>query len=501
MIKITGKNFIAGERSSKGNDLYASFNPKTLEETNVKFTDATKEEIENALNKAEEAFDNISKEKIPVFLKEISKQIMKLGDQLLETADIETSLGIPRLVNERKRTCNQLKAFADYIKKDGYLEISLDKKDSKRTPPKPDIRRMLIPIGPVVVFPASNFPFAFGVCGGDTTSALAAGCPVVVKAHPSHPMTSELFVYAVNKAIDTCDFPKGIFSMIHGKNVEVSKQLVLHPKAEAIGFTGSLSAGRAIYNLAASREKPIPVFAEMGSINPIFIWDIKDDTSEQIASSITLGTGQFCTKPGVIFVKEKESEKLINSVIEKIKEKNPGLLLNENIRENLLETVNKTKETNNVELLFGGCRIENKNAFENTVFVTNSKTFLNDKNIQKEHFGPVVIFVKCKDNNEFLEIAKNLEGQLTGTIHVKDKNIKEIKTLFSSLTKKVGRIIINGVPTGVEVCESMNHGGPYPATTSIHFTSVGMYAVKRFLRPIAFQNTPKKLLPEELKKE
>lgn len=500
MIKITGKNFIAGEESSKGNKLYTSFNPKTLEEINLKFTDAAKEEIDKALAKAEEAFDNISKEKIPVFLKEISKQIMKLGDQLLETADIETALGIPRLINERKRTCNQLEAFAEYIKKDEYLEISIDKKDSKRTPPKPDIRRILIPIGPVAVFPASNFPFAFGVCGGDTASALAAGCPVVVKAHPSHPMTSELFTYAVNKAIDVCGFPKGVFSMIHGKNVEVSKQLVLHPKVEAIGFTGSQSAGRAIYNLAAKREKPIPVFAEMGSINPIFIWDMQEDTSEQLASSITLGTGQFCTKPGIIFVKEKESEKLINSVSEKIKEKNPGLLLNENIRETLLKTVNKTKETNDVELLFGGCKIENKNAFENTIFVTNSKTFLNNKNIQKEHFGPVAIFVKCKDNNDFVEIVKHLEGQLTGTIHVDDKNIKEIKILFSALTKKVGRIIINGIPTGVEVCKSMNHGGPYPATTSIHTTSVGMYAIKRFLRPIAFQDTPKYLLPEELRK-
>jgi len=498
MIKVTGKNFIAGEKSAKGKNSYSSTNPKTLEKSKIKFVDATIDEINKALSKSEEAFDQIPKEKIPVFLKEISKQIMKLGDQLLQVGDFETALGITRLTNERKRTCNQLEAFADFIKKDSYLELSIDTKDAKRTPPKPDIRRMLIPIGSVVVFPASNFPFAFGVCGGDTASALAAGCPVVVKSHPSHPMTSELFAYAVNKAIEICNFPKGVFSMIHGKKVQVSKELVLHPKVEAIGFTGSLSAGRAIYDLAATREKPIPVFAEMGSINPIFVIKIRSDTAEQIASSITLGTGQFCTKPGVVFVKEKDSKQLIKDVVNKLKEKSSGVLLNENIRKGLLQIVDKTKETKNVDILLGGCEIKNKNSFENTVFVTNSKTFLKNKNIQKEHFGPVAIFVKCKDNKDFIEIAKNLQGQLTGTIHLDDEDIKDIKPLFSEIIKKVGRIIINGVPTGVEVCKSMNHGGPYPATTSIHFTSVGMYSIKRFLRPIAFQNIPEKLLPKEL---
>ena len=497
MIPLTGHNLIAGKPSSNGKNSYQSTNPRTQEKNPVVFTDATHDEINEAVQKAEDAFENVPKEKISDFLKEVSRQILHLGDQLLEVADSETALGITRLIGERTRTCNQLDAFADFIQDTSYKEIVIEKADAKRTPPKPDIRRMLIPIGPVVVFPASNFPFAFGVCGGDTASAWAAGCPVIVKAHPSHPQTSELFAHAVNKAIDLCNFPKGYFSLIHGKHVEVSKELVLHPDVEAVGFTGSRRAGRAIFDLASHRERPIPVYAEMGSINPVFVLTINEDTAEQLANAITLGVGQFCTKPGVIFIK-KETDSLIDQVVEKLQAKEPGVLLNENVKSNLINIVSKTKNIDTVEVLLGGHEIPHNLSFENTVFVTDSLTYQKNTVLHQEHFGPVALFVRCNGDDDLLNIAKNLEGQLTATIHVGSSEIKQAKPLVLELTKKVGRLIINGVPTGVEVCTAMNHGGPYPATTALHTTSVGMYAIKRFLRPLAFQNTPMELLPSEL---
>lgn len=491
MKKITGNNYIACKKTSEGSKKYHSTNPKTLEKSKTSFTDATQKEINKAVEKAEKALKEIKQEKIPVFLKEISKEIQKLGDQLIEITDQETALGENRLKNERTRTCDQLNMFADFIEQKKHQEII--KENST-----PDVRRMLIPIGPVAVFPASNFPFAFGILGGDTASALAAGCPVIVKAHPSHPKTSELFAQAAFKAIQKTNFPKGTFSMIHGKNTEVSKKLILHPKIQSIGFTGSLSAGRKIYNLAATREKPIPVYAEMGSINPIFITHINKNTAEQIADSITLGVGQFCTKPGLVFT-TKKTESIIPEIVERIKNKKTGTLLNQNIKNNLVKKVEYTKKIQNLTVLTGGSEVKNKLCFQNTIILTDKKTYIKNKKLKEEHFGPVAIFVKCKDNTDFVEVAEKLDGQLTSTIHMKNKDIKENKVLFDTLINKVGRIIINSVPTGVKVCPAMHHGGPYPATTDIRSTSVGMYAVKRFLRPVCFQDVPTELLPDFIK--
>ncbi len=493
MIKIKGKNFVACEQTSQGGNKYYSFNPKTAERTNIEFSDATEEEIDKSLNKAEASFKKTygySEEKKAFFLREVSKQIKNLGSQLIDIADWETALGSKRLENERTRTCSQLEKFADYIKKDTFLDITIEKNI--------DIKSMKIPIGPVVVFPASNFPFAFGVCGGDSASAWAAGCPVIVKAHPLHPQTSELFAHAVQKAIEKTNFPKGFFSMVHGKNVKISEKLILHPKVKAIAFTGSFEVGRKIFNLASTRQKPIPVYAEMGSTNPVFIVNFNKDTVNNLADSITLGDGQFCTKPGVIFVTE-ESKDIINQVVKEIKSKKPGFLLDKKILTGLIKRVNQTKKTGNVKLLTGGHRLKNSLGYEYTVFVTDSNTFLNNKNLHLEHFGPVAIFVKCKDISNFLEVIETLEGQLTGTIHMQKNDINRVKPLFEELSKKVGRIIVNGVPTGVKVCNAMIHGGPYPATTAPNSTSVGMKAIDRFLRPIAFQDIPEELLPEEIK--
>ena len=498
MIELTGKNFIATQPSAIGDHVNYAVDPKTQKKNGVGFVDATDSEIAAAFDNASESFETVSKNDLPLFLKEIAQQILSLGDQLIDVADGEIGLGAQRLINERKRTVDQLHAFAEYIQEGSFVEAIIDKDQNAIQGSKPDIRRMLFPIGPVAVFPASNFPFAFGVCGGDAASAWAAGCPVVVKAHPSHPQTSELFAHAVNNAIDICHLPKGMFSLLHGEQISVSKQLVLHPKLEAIGFTGSLSAGRAIYDLAATREKPIPVFAEMGSINPIFVVEKNDDTAQQLADSVTLGMGQFCTKPGVIFIKETDGD-LIEDVIKILREKQSSVLLNKSIQQGLVKRVDKTRDVDGVNMLLGGCSLEKNNSFENTVLVTTSVVFLESIRLQYEHFGPVVLFVKCASEDDFIEIADHLIGQLTATVHIDRKNIERVSRLFSVLRKKAGRLILNGVPTGVEVCTAMHHGGPYPATTSPHFTSVGMTAIKRFLRPVSFQNMPDELLPVELR--
>jgi len=503
MIKITGKNYIAGEKSSKGNNKYYTYNPKTKQKSNIKVTDATKKEINLAVKKAVDSFNKnryISTKKLSNFLKETSNQIIKLDNQLLEVAKWETALSIQRLKNERERTCKQLEMFADYISTEEHLEKIIDKK----IPKKIDIRRFLIPIGPVVIFPASNFPFAFGTCGGDTASALAAGCPVIIKTHPSHPQTSELFANAVYKSIEKTGLPNGFFSLIHGKNNEISNILVTNDNVEAIGFTGSLTAGRKLYDLASKRNKPIPVYAEMGSINPVFLTDKaiqnkKDKIAEMLTDSVTLGMGQFCTKPGVFFITEK-SKDFIDIFIKKIKSRNPETMLNKKISTGLIMLVNDIKKDKKVKLLIGGNKIDKINSFENTVFLTNSKNYIKNKNLHHELFGPIALFVLCKDFSEFIDIAKKLEGQLTSTIHLDKSDISDVELLIKFLEKKVGRIIFNGVPTGVEVCHSMQHGGPYPATTAQHTTSVGMQAVKRFLRPIAYQNCPVDLLPIFLKK-
>ncbi len=506
MINITGANYIAGNKSKKGKIKFTSFNPKENKKGKIDFFNATKEEIEKASKKAVESFEIVfdyNDKKIADFLKTLSEEIFNLGDQLIDVCNSETSLGENRLINERSRTCNQIEMFANYILKGSYVETIIDrKKDSQ-----PDIRRMLLPIGPVAVFPASNFPFAFGVCGGDTTSAFAAKCPVIVKAHPLHPKTSELFAKSVYRSIEKNNFPKGFFSLIHGSDKKVSEEIVLNSKIKAVGFTGSRFAGRAIYNLSIKRDEPIPVYAEMGSINPVLITKKAmkkrcNGLAENLANSITLGSGQFCTKPGLIFVNDdKYTDSFLNKIKELLEKKDPGILIHQRIKEGLKKKVSETKKISQVNLLLGGEEIKNKTSYQNTLFVADSKQFLSKKQIHKEHFGPVSFIVKCKDFDDFLEISDSLEGQLTATIHLEKKDYEKVKPLVKKLSNKVGRLIINGVPTGVRVCNAMQHGGPYPATTYPNTTSVGTQAIKRFLRPVAYQNFPDDLLPEKLRRD
>ena len=506
MINISGSNYIAGKKSKKGKEKFTSINPKTNKKGKINFYNATKEEIDKAVNEAEICFSevsNYSDKKIASFLKTLSKEIINLGNQLIDVCDKETALGENRLINERTRTCNQLEMFAEFVLDGSYLEAIADNKKEGQ----PDIRRMLLPLGTVAVFPASNFPFAFGVCGGDTASAFAAKCPVIVKAHPLHPETSELFSKAVYKSIEKNNFPKGFFSLVHGNKKKVGEQIVLNSKIKAVGFTGSASAGRALFDLASKRKVPIPVYAEMGSVNPIFITKKamekrNTELASEISASITLGSGQFCTKPGLIFLIDNSfSNIFIEKLSHLMKEKDPGILISNRIKKGLEKTVKVSNKIDGAELSFGGKPIKNKTSFQNTLFITDSKTFLKEKQIQKEHFGPAAFIVKCKNLDEFLKISEHLEGQLTATIDLERKDYKQIKPLLHMLKRKAGRLIINGVPTGVRVCNAMQHGGPYPATTYSNTTSVGMQAIKRFLRPVCFQDFPDELLPNELKRK
>jgi len=491
MIEISGKNYVAGTWSSSGTYTYKSMNPATGEKTTFSFVDATSEEINTSMKAASKALSEVKQDQLPGFLKEVSFQIMNLDDKLIKTANWETALGKQRLINERIRTMTQLEQFSEYISNNHYRDIV--------TSTQPALHRMQIPIGPVVVFPASNFPFAFGVCGGDTASAWAAGCPVVVKAHPSHPQTAEIFAQAVHRAIKKCVLPDGFFSLIHGHNVSISKELVLHPQTQAIGFTGSFTAGKAIYDLAYTRKHPIPVYAEMGSINPIFLIDISNDTIKSIIDSITLGVGQFCTKPGVVFIL-KQQNNIINKMINAINQKKTGILLNKQVKDKLIQQIKHIRNIKDVVLLTGGNPVKNACSFENTLFQTDAKTFLQHKELQSECFGPISIIVTCSTISQFTSIATNLDGQLSASIYVQPKHYTDAIALRDVLVQKVGRLIFNEVPTGVAVCEAMQHGGPFPATTAPYSTSVGMKAIYRFLRPIVFQNAPNQLLPVELSK-
>lgn len=510
-INILGKNLIAGRERNGGDETFTSVNPRTRTDGDVTFYNATPDEIDAAVLAADEAYyetRNYPIARLADFLDAVAEEIEALGDQLLETADTETALGIPRLTGERARTTGQLRAFGNLLREGSYVEAIVDTAMPDREPlPRPDIRRMQFPLGPVAVFSASNFPFAFAVAGGDTASAWAAGCPVVVKGHPGHPGTSELFGHAINRAIDKMQFPRGFFSLIQGSTAEVGQTLVLHPEIAAVGFTGSLAAGRAIYNTAASRERPIPVYAEMGSVNPIVILPgAVEARSEAIAdglvNSVTLGSGQFCTNPGIVLMLDgPETDQFIETVTQKMDEKAPGVLLNEKIESGLARTVATTLEHGEVKRLVGGTVIEDDAyCYSNTVLKTDGSAFMHEPDLQAEHFGPVTLFVVCESFEQLQEAIDYLHGNLTATVHAEDDEIELAGKLYNQLRETVGRLIWNGYPTGVEVVYAQQHGGPYPATTAPATTSVGMTAIKRFMRPVAFQNMPDALLPDALKR-
>jgi 2,5-dioxopentanoate dehydrogenase len=472
------------------------------------FKDATPHEIDQVLNTAWQAFHQYRKYSLKDrahFMRSIAAELENAGDELIQTAMKETNLPEVRLRNERARTMFQLTNYADACERGEWLEARIDTANTTKTPPKPDIRKMLIPLGPVVVFGASNFPFAYSTAGGDTACALAAGCPVIVKAHPAHAQTSELVAQAILKAADKCKMPKGVFAHVHGASQEVGKALVTHPHTKAVGFTGSYLGGKALFDWANQRKEPIPVFAEMGSVNPVFLFPEKlkqsaVEVAKSYAGSITLGVGQFCTNPGLIFgIEGDELEQFVATLGNEIKAVSPGTMLHPGISKNYAENRARALSQQQVQTVAISDAPPAANQGVPTIASASGEAFLNNPILHQEVFGPYSIVIRCKDKNELLEVVRHLEGQLTATLMATDKDILENEELVEAVKNICGRFIVNSVPTGVEVCLSMHHGGPFPATTDSRFTSVGADGIKRFARPMAYQNWSDNLLPEELK--
>ncbi|MEO6638313.1 MAG: aldehyde dehydrogenase (NADP(+)) [Ginsengibacter sp.] len=476
----------------------------------MNFKDATKDEIDNTMQNAWDAFHiyrKLSLKQRAAFMKAIAVELEACGDELIHIAMQETNLPEPRLKNERARTIFQLNNYADACEKGEWLEARIDTALPDRNPPRPDIRKMLVPLGPVVVFGASNFPFAYSTAGGDTACAFAAGCPVIVKAHPAHAETSEMVAGAILKAAANTNLPKGIFAHVHGNSFEAGQALVMHKYTKAVGFTGSTSGGKALFELANTREEPIPVFAEMGSINPVFLMPEKlkqsaADVAKIYAGSITLSVGQFCNNPGLIIGLDGDDlNEFIKALGKEIKQLPPATMLHPGIHKSYVEKRADALSQENVETI----SVSTIDAVENqgtpTIASASGQAFLNNPVLHKEVFGPYSIIIRCKDMAEMIEVAKHCEGQLTATLMATDDDILNNSTLVESVKNICGRFILNGVPTGVEVCLSMHHGGPYPATTDSRFTAVGADGIKRFARPVAFQNWPDLLLPDELKNE
>jgi NADP-dependent aldehyde dehydrogenase len=509
-MDLHGKNLIAGKASGTGATFRAE-NPVSGEELPPDFSEAAEAEIDEALKAADNSFSeyrDLAFARRAEFLEVIAQEITNLGPALISRAQAETALPEARLTGERGRTINQVLMFARLVREGSWVDARIDRAQPDRKPlAKPDLRRMLRPIGPVAVFGASNFPLAFSVAGGDTISALAAGNPVVVKAHPAHPGTSELAAQAILAAAQKTGMPRGVFSLVHGRTAEMALNLVRHPLTKAVGFTGSLKGGRALFDAAAARPEPIPVFAEMGSTNPVFLLPgaLSREAmklAEGLVQSVTLGVGQFCTNPGLVFgVQDPELEKFIASLGKLVSATAPGTMLYSGICERFGEGFKRVQSVAGVRLAGTSASRPEQGQAAAAVFATDARTFLQNDVLQEEMFGPSTIVVACNSAEHLEQIARQLPGQLTATVHGTEQDLVNHRTLLSILEQKAGRLIFNGFPTGVEVCASMHHSGPYPATTWPYFTSVGTAAIHRFARPVCFQNFPDAALPLELRKK
>jgi len=477
----------------------------------MEFKNATLPEIEAAVREAHVAFlsyKNLNGKKKGEFLRAIADEIEALGSSLIQTAMQETNLPEVRVVSERGRTTGHCRLFAQLVEEGSWVEARIDPAQPHRAPaPRPDLRKMLVPLGPVVVFGAANFPLAYSTAGGDTASALAAGCSVIVKAHPAHAGTSELVASAIRKAIIKTGMPQGVFQHVHGTGFEAGQALVKHPLAKAVGFTGSLAGGRALFDLANQRPEPIPVFAEMSSINPVYLLPESlaknfEKTALLLANSVTQGVGQFCTNPGLmIAVDNDDLKKYIKRLGEEIIKTPAGTMLHQGIANNYHKRMAESLAQKGVSIEAQATDAGNNRQGRATVVSVSAKDFLKNPLLAEEVFGPFSLIVKCADVNELNLLAARQHGQLTSSIIGEEAEIEKFQSLLNLLKEKAGRLIINGVPTGVEVVPSQNHGGPYPSTTDSRFTAVGTDAIKRFVRPVAFQNFPNSLLPEELKNE
>jgi alpha-ketoglutaric semialdehyde dehydrogenase len=506
-MTITGAAFINGLEERGNGAAFQAWSPQHGSHLDGAFHTVDDAQVARACLLAQAAFDSFrattSAERAR-FLETIAEQIVALGDALIARAMAESGLPRARLEGERGRTVGQLKLFADLLREGSWQDLRIDSALPDRAPlPRPDMRMRLIGVGPVAVFGASNFPLAFSVAGGDTASALAAGCPVVLKAHPAHPGTSELVARAVVKAVALCGLPAGVFSLLTGTGNALGQALVAHPAIQAAGFTGSRAGGLALMAVAASRPQPIPVYAEMSSINPLFLLPAAlSARAEQIgagfAASLTMGVGQFCTNPGLVLALDgPDLSRFIDSATTSLHAAPAGTMLTPGIAASYRGGVDALAGHAAVATLAQNAHEEGKGAA--ALFRTTGAAFLAEHALHGEVFGPSALVVVCRDVAELLAVTEVLEGQLTATLQIDEGDYAAAATLLPALERKVGRILVNGFPTGVEVSTAMVHGGPFPATSDGRSTSVGTGAILRYLRPVCYQNMPQALLPAVLR--
>ena len=496
-----GKHLVAGEWIGTEN----TFQSEPAHGEAHAFSVGTVDLVNKAAEQAEEAFWSFgysTREERAAFLDTIADEIEARAEAITAIGTSETGLPAARLEGERGRTTGQLRLFASHIRKGEYLDRRHDEALPNRKPlPRPDIRLMQRPIGPVAVFGASNFPLAFSTAGGDTASALAAGCPVVVKGHSAHPGTGEIIAEAVHAAIKKHKLHPGVFSLIQGGRRDVGTALVTHPLIKAVGFTGSLAGGRALFDLCVSRPEPIPFFGELGSVNPMFLLpEAVKARGEAIAKgwagSLTMGAGQFCTNPGIAVILGEQADAFAETARAALSEVGPQVMLTDGIAKAYRDGRDRVAAGAGVrEVLTSTCNLRNATPY---LFRVTAKDWLANHALSEEVFGPLGLIVTVDSTDDMIAVAKSFEGQLTATLHLDDADVDLGRKLLPVLERKAGRVLANGFPTGVEVCDAMVHGGPYPASTNFGATSVGTMAIRRFLRPVSYQNIPEGILPEDL---
>jgi NADP-dependent aldehyde dehydrogenase len=509
-MNLSGTSIIGSHRGASNGETLRGFNPATGEYLPPAYHSASSAEVDQAARLAHAAFAVYSQTtgaERARFLRRIAENIEGLGDELISRANQETGLPTPRLLTETARTCNQLRLFANLVEEGSWVDARIDHGDRDRQPlPKPDVRSMLRPLGPVVVFGASNFPLAFSVAGGDTASALAAGCPVIVKAHHAHPGTSELVGLAVCEAVRSCDLHEGVFSLLYDAGTEVGTALVKHPLIKAGGFTGSRAGGRALFDAASSRPEPIPFYAEMSSVNPVVILpgafrERSDQIVAALHASVTLGAGQFCTNPGLILLPDtRDSEAFVERLGQLMVSTAGQPMLTRSIHASYQKGVS-SRTTHAAVKTIGAAEPLSACAAKAVLFETDAARFMAHPELAGELFGPSTLVVTYASQEQLLELTSSLEGQLTATIHGTDEDLRANRHLIRLLETKAGRLVFNGFPTGVEVGHAMVHGGPYPATSDGRYTSVGTRAIFRFTRQVCLQDFPNDALPAELKEE
>ena len=504
---IDGALLIGGE-ARQATDRFTAVNPATGETLSPDFSSAGSDAVDEACALAEAAFPTYAATDLnarAAFLEAIAANILAIGDDLIVRAMSESGLPRARLEGERGRTVGQLKLFAGVVRQGDFLDATIDPAMPDRAPlPRPDLRRINLAIGPVAVFGASNFPLAFSVAGGDTASALAAGCPVVVKGHPAHPGTGELVARAIRQAVADAGLPAGVFSYLPGETNALGGALVADPRIQAVGFTGSRAGGLALVRIAAERDAPIPVYAEMSSINPVVLFPAAlaargEALGKEFVASLTMGAGQFCTNPGLVLaIDGPDLDTFVAAASAAMTEAAPATMLSPGIHTSFERGVDALAGHTSVRTVARGKVGEGVNQAVGAVFETDAQAFLADAALGHEVFGSSSVVVRCRDRTEIAQVIAGLEGQLTATLQMDPADEADAAALVPVIARRVGRILANGWPTGVEVAPAMVHGGPFPATSDGRTTSVGTLAIERFLRPVCFQNLAPALLPAGL---